>query len=64
LVCDSSIGPISFSSSGLYFDYLAILGAAVDELACGILRVLSSLNACYGLYTSLGVVGINLVKFC
>jgi hypothetical protein len=34
LVCDSSIGPISFSSSGLYFDYLAILGAAVDELAC------------------------------
>jgi hypothetical protein len=34
LVCDSSIGPISFSSSGLYFEYLAILGAAVDELAC------------------------------
>ena len=34
LVCDSSIGPISFSSSGLYFEYLAILGAAVDVLAC------------------------------
>jgi hypothetical protein len=34
LVCDSSIGPISFSSSGLYFEYLAILGASVDELAC------------------------------
>ena len=33
LVCDSSIGPISFSSSGLYFEYLAILGAAVDVLA-------------------------------
>jgi hypothetical protein len=38
LVCDSSIGPISFSSSGLYCEYLAILGAAVDELACRILR--------------------------
>jgi hypothetical protein len=34
LVCDSSIGPISFSFSGLYFEYLAILGAAVDVLAC------------------------------
>jgi hypothetical protein len=34
LVCDSSVGPISFSSSGLYFEYLAILGAAVDVLAC------------------------------
>ena len=34
LVCDSSIGPISFSSSGLYFEYFAILGAAVDVLAC------------------------------
>ena len=34
LVCDSSIGPISFSSSGLYCEYLAILGAAVDVLAC------------------------------
>ena len=28
-----------FSSSGLYFEYLAILGAAVDVLACWILKV-------------------------
>ena len=34
LVCDSSIGPISFSFSSLYFECLAILGATVDELAC------------------------------
>ena len=34
LVCDSSIGPISFCFSGLYFEQLATLGAAVDELAC------------------------------
>jgi hypothetical protein len=34
LVCDSSIGPISFSFSSLYFEFLAILGAAVDVLAC------------------------------
>jgi hypothetical protein len=33
LVCDSSIGPISFCSSSLFCEYLAILGAAVDELA-------------------------------
>jgi hypothetical protein len=33
LVCDSSIGPISFSFSGLYCEFLAILGAAIDELA-------------------------------
>jgi hypothetical protein len=34
LVCDSSIGPISFSFSSLYFEFLATLGAAVDVLAC------------------------------
>jgi hypothetical protein len=34
LVCDSSIGPISFSFSSFYFEYLVILGAAVDGLAC------------------------------
>jgi hypothetical protein len=34
LVCDPSISPISFSFSALYFEYLAILGAAVDVLAC------------------------------
>jgi hypothetical protein len=32
LVCDSSIGPISFSFSSLYFEFSAILGAAVDVL--------------------------------
>ena len=34
LVCDSSIAPISFCSSGLYTEQLATLGAAVNELAC------------------------------
>jgi hypothetical protein len=34
LVCNSSIGLISFSFSRFYFEFLAILGAAVDELAC------------------------------
>ena len=34
LVCDSTVCPISFCFSGLYFEYLATLGAAVDELAC------------------------------
>ena len=34
LVCDSSVCPISFCFSGLYFEYLATLGAAEDELAC------------------------------
>ena len=34
LVCDSSIAPISFCFSSLYFEQLAILGADVDELAC------------------------------
>ena len=34
LVCDSSVCPISFCFSGLYFEYLATLGAAVDDLAC------------------------------
>ena len=52
LVCDSSIAPISFCFSGLYFEELATDGAVVDEFACWILRVLSSLNACYGLYVS------------
>ena len=33
-------------------------------LACWILSVLISLNACYGLYVSLWVVAINLTKFC
>ena len=44
--------------------FFCSVGAAVDELACWILRVLSSLNAWYGLYASLRVVAINLVKFC
>jgi hypothetical protein len=34
LVCDFAIGPISFSFSSLYFEFLAILGAAVDVFAC------------------------------
>ena len=64
LVYDSSMCPISFCFSGLYLEKLATLGAVVDELACWILRVLSSLNAWYGLYASLWVVAINFVKFC
>ena len=34
LVCDSSVCPISFCFSGLYFEELSTLGAAIDELAC------------------------------
>lgn len=34
LVCDSTICAVSFCFSGLYFEQLATLGAAVDELAC------------------------------
>ena len=32
LVCDSTICPISFCFSGLYFEKLATLGAVVDVL--------------------------------
>ena len=45
LVCDSSIGPISFCSSALFIANLCFLGDHVLELACQIYMVLSSSNA-------------------
>ena len=45
LVCDSSIGPISFCSSVLFFANLCCIGDHVLELACQIYMVLSSSNA-------------------
>ena len=45
LVCDSSIGPISFSSSALFIANLCCLGDHVLELACQIYMVPSSSNA-------------------
>ena len=45
LVCDSSIGPISFCSSALFIAYLCFLGDPVLELACQIYMVPSSSNA-------------------
>ena len=45
LVCDSSIGPISFCSSALFFANLCCIGDHVLELACKIYMVLSSSNA-------------------
>ena len=49
LVCDSSIGPISFCSSALFFANLCCIGDHVLELACQIYMVPSSSNAWYSL---------------
>ena len=45
LVCDSSIGPISFDSSALFISNFCCLGDPVLELACQIYVVPSSSNA-------------------
>ena len=45
LVCDSSIGPISFCSSALFIANFCCLGDPVLELACQIYMVKSSFNA-------------------
>ena len=45
LVCDSSIGLISFCSSALFFAKLCYIGDHVLELACQIYMVPSSSNA-------------------
>ena len=45
LVCDSSIGPISFYFSGLFFAYFATIGDHENELAGQIYLVLSSFDA-------------------
>ena len=45
LVCDSSIGPISFCSSALFIANLCCLGDHVLELACQIYVVPSSFDA-------------------
>ena len=45
LVCDSSIGPISFCSSALFIANFCCLGDLVLELACQIYMVPSSSNA-------------------
>ena len=45
LVCDSSIGPISFCSSALFIANLCCLGGHVLELACQIYVVPSSFDA-------------------
>ena len=45
LVCDSSIGPISFCSSALFIANLCHLGDHVLELACQIYMVPSSFDA-------------------
>ena len=47
LVCDSSIGPISFCSSALFIANLCCIGDHVLELACQIYMVPSSSNAWY-----------------
>ena len=49
LVCDSSIGPISFCSRALFIANLCCLGGHVIELTCQIYMVPSSLDACYRL---------------
>ena len=49
LVCDSSIGPISFCSSALFIANLCCTGDHVLELACQIYMVPSSSNAWYRL---------------
>ena len=45
LVCDSSIGPISFCSSALFIAKLCCIGDHVLELACQIFMVPRSSNA-------------------
>ena len=45
LVCDSSIGPISFCSSALFFANFCCLGDPVLELACQIYMVKGSFDA-------------------
>src|SRR3954466_4457209 len=45
LVCDSSIGPISFCSSALFIANLCCIGDHVLEFACQIYMVPSSSNA-------------------
>ena len=45
LVCDSSIGPISFCYSALFIEKLCCLGDPVLELACQIYMVKSSFDA-------------------
>ena len=45
LVCDSSIGPISFCSSSLFIAIFCCIGDHVLELACQIYMVPSSSNA-------------------
>ena len=45
LVCDSSIGPISFCSSALFIANFCCLGDPVLELACQIYMVPISFNA-------------------
>ena len=45
LVCDSSIGPISFCSSALFIEIFCFLGDPVLELACQIYMVKSSFDA-------------------
>ena len=47
LVCDSSIGPISFCSSALFIANFCCLGDHVLELACQIYMVPSSSSAWY-----------------
>ena len=47
LVCDSSIGPISFCSSALFIANLCCIGDPVLELACQIYMVPSSFDAWY-----------------
>merc|ERR1719240_709147 len=45
LVCDSSIGPISFCSSALFIANLCCIGDHVLELPCQIYMVPSTSNA-------------------
>ena len=45
LVCDSSIGPISFCSSALFIANFCCLGDPIFELACQIYMVKSSFDA-------------------
>ena len=45
LVCDSSIGPISFCSTALFIANFCCLGDPVLELACQIYMVKSSFDA-------------------
>jgi hypothetical protein len=64
LVCDSSISPISFSSSGLYFAYFYTIGDHENELACQFYLVLSSFDALFGLLKLVGVASINYIESC